>query len=103
MAAMAEWSFFSNHGLALICIARTPGMRLRDIADCVGVTERATSRIVSELCEQGYLSKQRVGRRNVYELDRSKPLGHSMTEGHDVGEVLAPLLEDAPAGSKSAA
>lgn len=100
---MAEWSFFSNHGLALICIARSPGMRLRDIADCVGVTERAASRIVSELCEEGYLNKTRVGRRNSYELDRSKSLGHSLTDGHDVGEVLAPLLDEEAAGAKSAA
>jgi DNA-binding IclR family transcriptional regulator len=97
---MADWSFFSNHGLALICIARSPGMRLRDIADCVGITERAASRIVSELCEQGYLRKTRTGRRNSYELDPSKPLGHSLTDGHQVGEVLAPLLADADATSR---
>jgi DNA-binding IclR family transcriptional regulator len=100
---MADWSFFSNHGLALICIAQSPGMRLRDIADCVGVTERAASRIVSELCQEGYLSKTRVGRRNAYELDRSKPLGHSLTDGHDVGEVLAPLLDEDASGARSAA
>ena len=100
---MAEWSFFSNHGLALICIARTPGMRLRDIAECVGITERAASRIVTELSEQGYLRKQRIGRRNFYEIDPSKPLGHSLTDGHEVGEVLAPLLREAAARSKRAA
>jgi DNA-binding IclR family transcriptional regulator len=92
---MADWSLFSNHGLALICIARSPGMRLRDIADCVGITERAASRIVSELCEQGYLRKTRSGRRNSYEVDTSKPLGHSLTDGHQVGEVLAPLMTEA--------
>jgi DNA-binding IclR family transcriptional regulator len=96
---VADWSFFSNHGLALICIARTPGMRLRDIADCVGVTERAASRIVTELCGEGYLRKQRLGRRNFYEIDPGKPLGHSLTDGHQVGEVLAPLLKEAPAGA----
>jgi DNA-binding IclR family transcriptional regulator len=103
MADMVEWSFFSNHGLALLCIARSPGMRLRDIADCVGITERAASRIVSDLCEAGYLSKQRLGRRNFYELDPSKPLGHSLTEGHDVGDVLGPLLKEPATGSKRAA
>jgi DNA-binding IclR family transcriptional regulator len=100
---MADWSFFSNHGLALICIARSPGMRLRDIADCIGVTERAASRIVSDLCSEGYLRKTRTGRRNSYELDKSKPLGHSLTDGHDVGEILAPLMDEEPSRSRSAA
>ena len=100
---MADWSFFSNHGLAHIQVLMPYSDPLRDIADCVGITERAASRIVSELCEEGYLSKQRVGRRNTYELDRSKPLGHSLTDGHDVGEVLAPLLDEDAAGAKSAA
>jgi DNA-binding IclR family transcriptional regulator len=99
---VAEWSFFSNHGLALICIAGTPGMRLRDIADCVGVTERAASRIVSELCEAGYLRKQRLGRRNFYEIDPSKSLGHRLTEGHDIGEVLAPLLKETGRSKRAA-
>ena len=91
---MADWSLFSNHGLALICIARSPGMRLRDIADCIGITERATSRIVSDLCEEGFLRKTRSGRRNSYELDPSRPLGHSLTDGHQVGEILAPLMAE---------
>jgi DNA-binding IclR family transcriptional regulator len=103
MSAMAEWSFFSNHGLALICIARTPGMRLRDIADCVGITERAAARIVAELSADGYLRKQRLGRRNFYELDPNKPLGHDLTDGHAVGEILAPLLKEGTAGRKRAA
>jgi hypothetical protein len=103
MPSVAEWSFFSNHGLALICIARTPGMRLRDIAECVGVTERAAARIVSELCEDGHLRKQRLGRRNFYEIDPTKPLGHSLTDGHGVGEVLAPLLKRTATASKRAA
>jgi DNA-binding IclR family transcriptional regulator len=69
-------------------------MRLRDIADCIGITERATSRIVSDLCEEGFLRKTRSGRRNSYELDPSRPLGHSLTDGHQVGEILAPLMAE---------
>jgi hypothetical protein len=99
---MGDWSFFSNHGLALICIARTPGMRLRDVAECVGITERAAARIVSELCEDGYLRKQRLGRRNFYEVDPSKPLGHSLADGHEVGEILAPLIREATRSKRAA-
>ncbi|HEX2233672.1 MAG TPA: winged helix-turn-helix domain-containing protein [Thermoleophilaceae bacterium] len=100
---MADWSLFSNHGLALICIARSPGMRLREIADCVGITERAASRIVGDLCSEGFLEKTRTGRRNSYELDPTRPVGHSLTDGHAVGEILAPLMDDAPSRSKDAA
>ena len=100
---MADWSLFSNHGLALICIARSPGMRLREIADCVGITERAASRIVSDLCSEGYLKKTRTGRRNSYELDPMQPVGHSLTDGHVVGEILAPLMDDGSARKQSAA
>jgi DNA-binding IclR family transcriptional regulator len=100
---MADWSLFSNHGLALICIARSPGMRLREIADCVGITERAASRIVSDLCSEGFLKKTRTGRRNSYELDPTRPVGHSLTDGHAVGEILAPLMEDGSSPQRSAA
>ena len=78
-------------------------MRLREIADCVGITERAASRIVGDLCNEGYLQKTRTGRRNSYELDPTKPLGHSLTDGHAVGEILAPLMDDGPSRSSSPA
>ena len=68
-------------------------MRVRDIADCVGITERAVHRIVSDLVEAGYLTRQRVGRRNHYEIDRGLPLRHPLESEHDVGELLSRLLE----------
>jgi predicted transcriptional regulator of viral defense system len=88
---MADWMLLTNHALALVCVARTPGMRLRDIADCVGVTERAAHRIVSDLCEAGYLTRHREGRRNFYELHPDAPLHHPLLEGHTLGELLKPL------------
>jgi DNA-binding MarR family transcriptional regulator len=90
---MASWGLFSNHGLALICIAREPESRLRDIAGCVGITERAASRIVGELCEDGYVSRIREGRRNRYKINGAKPLPHALTDGTKVQAVLAPLVE----------
>jgi predicted transcriptional regulator len=68
MVAAREWKFLTNYGLALLCIAEDPGVRLRDIADRVGITERAAHRIVSGLVESGYVERQRVGRRNTYEV-----------------------------------
>jgi len=68
-------------------------MRLRDIADCVGVTERAAHRIVCELEKDGYLTRHRAGRRNRYEVHLDAPLQHPLERGRTVGELLKPLLE----------
>lgn len=88
---MADWTFLTNHAHVLVCVARDPGMRLRDIADGVGITERATQRIVAELVEAGYLTRHREGRRNHYRLDPSQPLRHPLERGHSIGELLAIL------------
>lgn len=64
-----EWKFLTNHGLALLCIAGDPGVRLRDIASQLDITERAAHRIVSGLVDSGYVSRERVGRRNSYTVN----------------------------------
>ena len=76
----------------MLCVARDPGTRLRDIADCVGITERATHRIVCELENAGYLTRHRAGRRNFYELNPALPLRHPLEEAVDIGTLLQPLL-----------
>jgi hypothetical protein len=91
---MGDWTFLTNHAHALVCVAREPGMRLRDIANCVGITERAAHRIVGELCEEGYLTRHRVGRRNFYEVHPNTPLRHPLEDGVEVGDILAVLLRD---------
>jgi len=90
-SVMAEWTFFTNHAHTLFCIARDPGIRLRDIAERVGVTERAAQRIVSDLVEAGYLDRLREGRRNYYKVRSDRPLRHPVERGHKIGEVLAVL------------
>jgi predicted ArsR family transcriptional regulator len=89
------WTFFTNHAQVLLCIARDPGMRMRDIADAVGITERAAQRILADLVEEGYVERTRVGRRNTYQVNRQRPLRHPLAGHHEVGEVLDVL--DAPA------
>jgi DNA-binding IclR family transcriptional regulator len=93
---VGDWRLLSNHGLALVCVAEQPGVRLREVADCVGVTERAAHRIVSDLCEAGFITRHRSGRRNYYEIQPDAPLGHPLLSGHNVGELLA-AVADAPA------
>lgn len=73
----------------LLCVWRDPGMRLREIADCVGVTERAAHRIVCELDSAGYLTRRREGRRNVYELHPELPLPHALDRHAELGDLLA--------------
>lgn len=89
---MAEWKFLSNHALVLLCIADDPGVRLRDIAASVGITERATHRIVDELVKGGYVSRERRGRRNHYELQRHLPLREPLLRDRKLTDLLA-LLE----------
>ena len=90
---MGDWRTLTNHGLVLLCVARQPGQRLREIAGCVGVTERAAQRIVGELCEAGYVSRRRVGRRNTYEVHPDRSLRDPLVDGHNVGDLLSGLVD----------
>ncbi len=90
---MPEWTFLTNHAHALLCIARDPGIRLRDVAERVGVTERAAQRIVSDLVDDGYLDKLREGRRNTYRIRADRPMRHPVERGHRIGEILEVLHE----------
>lgn len=91
---MSEWTFLTNHAHVLVCLRRDPTARLRDIGDAVGITERATHRIVTELEEAGYLVRSREGRRNRYALRPDKMLRHPLEGGRRIGALLD-LLEDA--------
>jgi DNA-binding MarR family transcriptional regulator len=87
-AAAPRWDFLTNHAHVLVCVARDPGARLRDIAAAVGITERAAHRIVTELVDEGYLARERQGRRNHYEVRTRLPLPHPLAEEREVGELL---------------
>lgn len=84
-----SWTFLTNHGHVLICIARDPQLRLRDVAEQVGITERAVQGIVRDLEMAGFLERQRVGRRNHYRLDPSRPMRHPVEGEHLVADLLA--------------
>jgi DNA-binding IclR family transcriptional regulator len=97
MTAMA-WGFLTNHAQALLCIANDPGVRLREIASTVGITERAAFGIVSDLVHDGYVLRERQGRRNRYSVQIDRPLQEALLRQHTVGELLA-LLTDVGAGN----
>jgi DNA-binding Lrp family transcriptional regulator len=87
-----SWSFLTNHARVLLSIAQDPGVRLREIGDSVGITERAAHRIVGELIAAGYISRERVGRRNHYTIESHLPLPDPVARGQRVGDLLAVLV-----------
>lgn len=87
-----SWTFLTNHSHVLICLARDPGLRVRDVAEQVGITERAVQKILGELESGGYLVRTRVGRRNRYEVYPDRPMRHQVERGHTVGELLDVLV-----------
>lgn len=86
-----HWTFLSNHGHVLACLARDPEARMRDVADAVGITERAVQQMVSDLVAQGYLRKEKVGRRNQYEVVRDAHFHHEL-EAHVTLGAFVELL-----------
>jgi hypothetical protein len=88
----AGWDFLTNHAHVLMCVAHDPGIRLRDIAAAVGITERAAHRIVSQLVEEGYVLRERRGRRNRYEVVAGRPMRHPLVQEREVGELLEVLV-----------
>jgi DNA-binding MarR family transcriptional regulator len=85
------WTFLTNHAQVLLCLADTPDIRLRDVAERVGITERATQRILADLIEAGYVKTKRIGRRNRYTVDRQHAMRHSAQLGHRIGALLEAL------------
>jgi uncharacterized membrane protein len=90
-----RWSFLTNHAQVLVCIAHDPGMRLREISEAVGITERAAHRIVAELDGAGYITRMREGRRNRYTIQADLPLPDRLGRGERIGDLLAILTRTA--------
>ena len=88
------WTFLTNHAQVLLCLADTPDIRLRDVAERVGITERATQRILAELVEAGYVKSERLGRRNRYTVDREHAMRHSAQFGYEIGTLLEALTNE---------
>ena len=86
------WTFLTNHARVLICIARDPELRVRDVAQRIGITERAAQLIITDLEEAGYLVRTRVGRRNTYTINADRPFRHPAEAGHDVQDLIEVFL-----------
>ena len=90
---MANWGFLTKHGRALVCIAHDPGVRLRDIATELDVTERSAYGIVNDLAEAGYVVKDKDGRRNRYQVQAHLPLREAIGREPTIGQVLELLVD----------
>ena len=90
---MTTWSFLTNHARVLVCIAHDPGVRLRDIATALEITERSAYAIVTDLTADGYIVKEKDGRRNRYHIQGDLPLPESIVRKRTIGEVLDLLSE----------
>jgi predicted transcriptional regulator len=90
---VAGWSFLTNHARVLMCIAHDPGIRLRDVASTLDITERTAYGIVTDLTEGGYVVKEKDGRRNRYEIQAHLPLREPITRERTIGEVLDLLMD----------
>jgi DNA-binding MarR family transcriptional regulator len=85
------WTFLTNHAHVLICLADRPDLRVRDVADWVGITERAALRILADLEEGGFLVRERDGRRTRYRLQLDRPMRHPVEGAHRVGDLVRAL------------
>jgi len=90
---MAKWNFLTNHARVLVCIAHDPGVRLRDIAATLEITERSAYGIVTDLTEGGYVVKEKDGRRNRYQIQTHLPLREATTQERTIGEILDLLVD----------
>ena len=89
----SNWTFLTNHSHVLLCLAKDSSMRIRDLALEVGITERAVQRIIAELLEEGYIDKEKEGRRNIYKICENRPLKHKI-EWHKNTSDLIKLIFD---------
>ncbi len=87
-SSSARWTFLSNHAHVLVCLGTDPEMRVREMALRVGITERAITRILTELEEAGIIARKRVGRRNHYEVRQKVPVRHPLESQDSVGTLL---------------
>ena len=93
---MASWTFLTNHARVLLCVAHDPGVRLRDIAASLDITERSAFGIITDLVEAGYVVKEKEGRRNRYHIQAHLPLPEPDGRERTIGEVLAVLADAGP-------
>lgn len=90
----SNWTFLTNHSHVLLCIAKNPNLRLRDISDMVGITERSTQGIITDLAADGYVEIKRDGRCNIYTTHPEKNLRHPLESHRQVADLIKLIEKD---------
>jgi DNA-binding IclR family transcriptional regulator len=98
-----SWNVLTNHARALVCIAHDPGIRLRDIAEALAITERRAFGIVTDLAQSGYVVKDKDGRRNRYRIQEHLPLPEAVAQERTIGELLRLLVDTTAAEAEQSA
>jgi predicted transcriptional regulator len=93
-----DWLFLSNHGNVLLCLARDPTVRISQIAQLVGIGERAAQKIVTDLVGEGYVVRTKQGRRNRYEINRRGHLRHPLFSDLEIGPLIDVLRDGEASG-----
>jgi DNA-binding IclR family transcriptional regulator len=91
VAGQSNWTFITSHGSVLLQVARNPDATVREIAEAAGLTERQAHRVLADLADERYIVRERVGRRNHYRVNASRPMKHPLVAGRQVGNLLAIL------------
>jgi DNA-binding MarR family transcriptional regulator len=99
MSDRVSWTFLSSHGNVIVYIDEHPDARLREIADALGITERSAHTIVSDLVHEGYLTRQRIGRRSRYTVNTDNQLRHPAMAQHTLGHLLLGMSRGADDGN----
>lgn len=89
----SHWTFLTNHAHILLCLTKNPNLRTKDLAELVGITERAVQRIIAELTEDGCIDRKRVGRSNTYTIHTEHHLKHPIEAHRTIADLIALLLE----------
>jgi predicted transcriptional regulator len=87
------WRFVTSHTQVLLCLARNPEIRIRDVAQLTRITERAAQRIIADLVEAGFVERRRAGRRNQYVVKADRMMRHPLQQGYEIGELLDLLFD----------
>jgi predicted ArsR family transcriptional regulator len=91
VAGLSNWTFITSHGSVLLQVARSPDATVREIAERAGLTERQAHRVLADLAEEGYIVRERIGRRNHYRVNGDRPMKHPAVDTHRIGELLSAL------------
>ena len=90
----STWTFLTNHSHVLLCLVKNPSIKMREIADKVGITERAVQGIIADLRNEGYIDREKKGRRNTYQINKKQHLKHPIEEHRTLADLILLIYDN---------